>query len=72
MINAFNTTLNLKEVFERNLALIKETEGQRQLIISFYSYFNKEWEKESKNIINDIIKSYKKTGDISNGNKNNY
>jgi len=65
LINAFNTTLNLKEVFERNLALIKETEGQRQLIISFYSYFNKEWEKESKNIINDIIKSYKETDDIS-------
>lgn len=56
LIKAFNTTLNAKEIFERNLALIKDTSGQKQLITWFPEYFDKEWKNKADDIYNDIIK----------------
>lgn len=55
LIKAFNKFLNLKSVFERNLALIKETNGQKQLITFFHFYFEKQWEAHASEIQKEII-----------------
>lgn len=57
LIEAFNTTLNMKSIFERNLALIQQTEGQKQLISYFHTYFTHAWEAHSPLIVEKIRQS---------------
>ena len=58
LIEAFNRTLSLKKVFERNLALIQETNGQKQLITWFGGYFEKQLHENSSLILDDIRDNY--------------
>lgn len=59
LIKGFNTTLRLKDVVKRNLALITETQGQKQLITFFSSYFEQilkeRWGEIAEKIINEAI-----------------
>lgn len=44
LINSFNELYNLKEVFEYNLNLIKNTKGKKNLLSYFPSYMGQWWE----------------------------
>ena len=59
LIKAFNKTLNLKSVFERNLALIKNTKGQKQLITFFFHYFEDQWDANANIISKEIFQAFK-------------
>lgn len=54
LIKAINSTLNVKSVFERHLALIKETKGQKQIVTWFPTYFDKQWEANADTILSEI------------------
>lgn len=53
LIGGINELLNLKEVFLRNLALIRDTKGQYQMITFFNEYFDRVYEDS----VDDIMKS---------------
>ena len=60
LITALNTCLGMKEIFERNVALITETNGVKMGLIWFPDYFQKVWEANA-----DMI--YKKAVNIFTG-----
>lgn len=45
-IRALNAALGFKDIYDRNIQLIKSTEGQKSVISFFPSYFIKVWNKE--------------------------
>lgn len=53
LITAINECLGIKKVFERNLALIKESRGQKNVMSFFPTYFQKVWERHSDEIFKD-------------------
>ena len=50
LIKAINTCLGIKEIFERNLALILESNGQKNLMSWFPTYFEHAWEEMAPQI----------------------
>lgn len=45
VIDAFNAALNLKEVYQRNITLIKNSEGQKAVFTWYPTYFMKAWQQ---------------------------
>ena len=52
IIEALNACLNLKEVYERNVQLIKTTEGMKGVYSWYPTYFMKAWQQKWPNIKN--------------------
>lgn len=65
VVDALNATLNLKEVYERNKILIKETQGQKGVYSWFPTYFMKAWEKELPGIEKKFTEEFGRIGDIT-------
>lgn len=60
IIELLNETMNLKKVYERNVALIKNTKGQKTVTAFFGTYFGKVWDKYEGKISRKIISQIKK------------
>lgn len=60
LMQLLNTTLNMKQVFERNSALVKETKGQASVMSFFGSYFTKAFEENWPNFKRDVSEQMKK------------
>jgi hypothetical protein len=58
LITAINSCLGIKKIFERNLALIKESRGQKNVMSFFPTYFQKVWERHSDEIFNDAAGTF--------------
>lgn len=65
VVEAINSALNLKDVYERNLALIKYTKGQKGVYSWFPTYFMKAWNKHQSILLERIEKEFYHTGDLS-------
>ena len=55
--NAINTKLSLEKFFERNALLIKSTQGQKNLLSFYDSYFMKAWEEIDLSLLETDIKN---------------
>lgn len=64
LITALNTCLGIKKVFERNLALIKESKGQKNVMSFFPTYFEKVWERRAPQIFEDAAQKFVDIGTI--------
>ena len=64
LITALNTCLGIKKVFERNLALIKESKGQKNVMSFFPTYFEKVWERRAPQIFEDAAQKFVNAGTI--------
>ena len=58
IIDLLNNALNLKEVYERNLQLIKESEGQKAVFSWYPTYFMHAWSEYWDRIKSDFYKEY--------------
>lgn len=56
LIEAINYALGLKDVFQRNLSVILETQGQKGVFSDFPTYFNRVWKKKADAIANEVGK----------------
>lgn len=63
VLDALNLSLNLKEVYERNLALIKKSKGQKAVFSWYPTYFMKAWERYWPNIKKTAEKALAQSGD---------
>jgi hypothetical protein len=50
MVDAINSTLNLKDVYERSKILITETKGLKDDYSFYFTYFMKAWEAHKTEI----------------------
>lgn len=64
VVEAINSTLNLKQVYERNLALIKKTKGQKGVYSWFPTYFMKAWNKRQHAMLNKIEEEFFHSRDL--------
>ena len=55
LIDAVNSTMQIRAVYERNRDIIKQTQGQKQIISWFSSEFQKKWDANIETYMNDII-----------------
>lgn len=66
LVTAINECLGIKKIFERNLALIQESRGQKNVMSFFPTYFQKAWEAHSDDIFQEAAKEFLQTdGTIS-------
>lgn len=65
IVEAINSSLNLKNVYERNLALIKKTKGQKGVYSWFPSYFMKAWDKHQNTILAKIEEDFFHSRDLN-------
>jgi hypothetical protein len=65
VIDALNAALNLKEVYERNKILIKETKGQKGVYSWFPTYFMKAWEEQLPYVEKEFDREFEKVKDIT-------
>lgn len=63
VVDALNSTLNLKDVYERNKILIKETKGQKGVYSWLPTYFMKAWEERVQDLQEKWTEEFKKVGD---------
>lgn len=54
LIDTYNSCLNLKEVYERNLFLIKNSNGAKGVFSFFATYFSKVWDEKWPQMAEDI------------------
>ena len=54
LIDTYNSCLNLKEVYERNLFLIKNSNGAKGVFSFFATYFSKVWDEKWPHMAEDI------------------
>ena len=54
LIDTYNSCLNLKDVYERNLFLIKNSNGAKGVFSFFATYFSKVWDEKWPNMAEDI------------------
>ena len=54
LIDTYNRCLNLKEVYERNLFLIKNSDGMKGVFSFFATYFSQVWDEKWPNMAKDI------------------
>lgn len=62
LIDAINTCMGIKEVFERNLALIIESNGQKNVMSWFPTYFQHAWERVSADVWEETINNFINNG----------
>lgn len=70
VVDALNATLNLKEVYERNKILIKETKGQKGVYSWFPTYFMQAWNEQLSYVKKEFDREFEKTKDITAALKN--
>lgn len=59
LIDALNSTLNIKEVYERNLEMLELSTGGRKSVISFFpTYFIQAWNDRWEEIYEATIKTF--------------
>lgn len=59
LIDALNSTLNIKEVYERNLEMLELSTGGRKSVISFFpTYFIQVWNDRWKEIYDATVKTF--------------
>lgn len=58
LVVAFNSTLNLKSNFERNLTRIKNTKGEINVASLFDKYFKDEWDSTIPSMLDQIEEVY--------------
>ena len=54
LIDTYNSCLNLKEVYERNLFLIKNSDGMKGVFSFFATYFSQVWDEKWPHMAEDI------------------
>lgn len=62
VIDALNLSLNLKEAYERNIALTKASQGQKAVFTWYPTYFMKAWQRYWPDIKKKAERDFKKTG----------
>lgn len=67
LISALNECLGIKDVFERNLALIKESKGQKNVMSFFPTYFEKVWVAHNETIYNEAVQKYTNSDSLTFG-----
>ena len=59
LITAINECMGMKEIFERNLALIKESSGGQKNVMSFFpTYFQHVWNEHAETIYNEATANF--------------
>ena len=59
LITAVNECMGMKEIFERNLALIKESSGGQKNVMSFFpTYFKEVWSEQAEAIYNKATANF--------------
>lgn len=59
LIDALNSTLNIKEIYERNIEMLELSIGGRKSVISFFpTYFIQAWNDRWKEIYNATVKTF--------------
>ena len=61
LIKAINTNLGIKEIFERNALLIQNSNGMKNIMSWFSTYFTIIWKKEADRIVKIIIEQVQKS-----------
>ena len=64
VIDALNETLNLKDIYERNIQLIKNTKGMKAVYSYYPTYFIKAFEERWPDLRKEIVKQIKSDFDI--------
>ena len=64
VIDAINSVLNLKNIYERNKALIKNTNGQRAVFSVFHTYFMQAWDEMADKVQKEYAKEFAQNGNI--------
>lgn len=64
LITAINECLGIKKIFERNLALIKESNGQKNVMSWFPTYFQKVWESRADGIFAQAAENFTGGGNV--------
>lgn len=65
VVDALNSALNLKKIYERNKILIKETKGQKGVYSWFPTYFMKAWEEGSEELLRQWQAEALSSGDLT-------
>lgn len=64
LINGINECLGIKAIFERNLALIQESKGQKGVMSYFPDYFTKAWAERADTIWEEVAKRYTESNNL--------
>ena len=64
LIQAFNTILSTKQIFERNYKLITQTQGQKGLFTWFAGYFDRIWKRNLTTIESRLANAYTEGKDV--------
>ena len=65
IIEALNACLNLKEIYQRNVQLIKNTEGMKGVFSWYPTYFMKAWQKAWPNIKSTAERKFASGQDVT-------
>lgn len=65
VVEALNTVINLKEVYERNKILIKHTRGNKAVFSYFPTYFMQAWDERAEDVQEEWANELKRTTDMA-------